>query len=87
MQNHTKIVGIMVYDRIKEAGKAQKVLSKHASIIRTRLGFHELSKDICSRIGTVLLVLKGDPSQNELLIKELEEIGGLEVQQMKFRNG
>lgn len=55
-----RILGIMVYDRIKEAGKTQEVLTRHASIIRTRLGFHELTRDVCSRTGTILLVLQGD---------------------------
>jgi hypothetical protein len=83
----TTILGIMVYDRIKEAGRTQKVLSRHASIIRTRLGFHELSREVCSRVGTVLLVLNGQPHENEQLRNELGEIGGVEVQEMNFRNG
>jgi nitrate reductase NapAB chaperone NapD len=85
--NQTRILGIMVYDRIKEAGKTQKVLSTHASIIRTRLGFHELSKDVCSRLGTILLVLQGTPEQYENLKRELEQIGGVEIQVMQFKNG
>jgi hypothetical protein len=85
--NQTRILGVMVYDRIKEAGKTQKVLSTYASIIRTRLGFHELSKDVCSRVGTILLVLQGTPGQNENLKNDLEQIGGVEVQVMQFKNG
>jgi len=85
--NQTRILGIMVYDRIKEAGKTQKVLSTHSSIIKTRLGFHELSKDVCSRLGTILLVLQGTPEQYENLKSELEQIGGVEVQVMQFKNG
>lgn len=78
------ILGILVFDRIKEAGKTQKVLSKHAQLIRTRLGFHELSEAVCSRMGTILLVLEGQPESWEVLEKDLAEIGGIEIQKMKF---
>lgn len=82
----SRIMGIMVYDRIKEAGKAQEVLSKYAAVIRTRLGFHELSRDVCSRVGTILLVLQGEPEVWNKLQTELEDIGGVEVQIIKFKN-
>ena len=35
----TKIIGILIRDRIKEAGKLQILLSSHNEIIRSRLGF------------------------------------------------
>lgn len=82
----TKIIGIMVYDRIKESEKTQQVLTKYASLIRTRLGFHELSREVCSRVGTILLVMQGEPDKIEQFQQELSEIGGIEVQAMEFRN-
>ncbi len=78
------ILGIMVYDRIKEAGRTQEVLTKYASIIRTRLGFHELSREKCSRVGTILLVLQGDPNRWVEFKNELGQIGGVDVQVMEF---
>lgn len=80
----TIILGILVYDRIKEAGRTQEVLSKHADVIRTRLGFHELSETVCSRVGTIVLVLQGDPAKWEQLETELAEIGGVEVKKISF---
>jgi metal-responsive CopG/Arc/MetJ family transcriptional regulator len=80
----TMILGIMVFDRIKEAGRTQKILTKHAGIIRTRLGFHELSADVCSRLGTIILILQGEQKQWQELHDELMQIGGVEVQSMKF---
>jgi hypothetical protein len=80
------IFGIMVYDRIKEAGKTQEVLTRFASVIRTRLGFHELSKEKCSRVGTIIIVLQGDPLKWEQLKEELNQIGGVEVQVMTFQH-
>lgn len=78
------ILGILVFDRIKEAGLTQQVLSKHADVIRTRLGFHELSETVCSRVGTIVLVLHGDPSKWEQLEEDLAQIGGIEIKKMSF---
>lgn len=79
-----RIIGINVLDRIKEAGKTQKVLSKYATTIKTRLGFHELSEDVCSRNGFIILELTGEISKWDKLEYELNEIGGINVQKMSF---
>ncbi len=79
-----RIIGINVLDRIKEAGRTQKVLSKYATSIKTRLGFHELSEDICSRNGFVILELTGKKSDWDMLENELNEIGGINIQTMIF---
>jgi hypothetical protein len=80
----TRILGIMVYDRIKEAGRTQVVLTRYASSIRTRLGFHELSREKCSRVGTIILVLQGEPSIWDQLESDLKHIGGIEVKNMEL---
>ncbi len=79
-----RILGLLIKDRIKEAGKTQTVLTKHAPVIKNRLGFHELSDDVCSRVGIILLQLQGDPGKIEEMEKELQAIGGLEVKKMTF---
>jgi len=79
-----RIIGINVLDRIKEAGRTQKVLSKYATSIKTRLGFHELSEDVCSRNGFVILELTGKNSDWDSLENELNEIGGINIQKMSF---
>ncbi len=78
------ILGILLFDRIKEAGRTQEILTRHSDVIRTRLGFHELSDKVCSRVGTILLVLQGDAAKWEQLEADLAEIGGIEIQKMKF---
>ena len=79
-----KILGIKIIDRIKEIGLTQEVLSKHASVITTRLGFHELTDEVCSREAYIILHLSGDPIDSEKLIAELKEIGGIEIREMVF---
>ncbi|MEA1873563.1 MAG: hypothetical protein U9N51_03910 [Bacteroidota bacterium] len=82
--NEIRILGIHVTDRIKEAGKTQAVLTQHAGIIKTRLGFHEVSEEVCSRNGLIVIELKGATDQWKVLENDLDAIGGIRVKQMKF---
>lgn len=79
-----KVLGIKIIDRIKEIGLMQEILTRYASLITTRLGFHELTTEVCSREGYIILHLNGDPSDTEKLISELNEMGGVEIREMKF---
>jgi len=80
----TRILGLLITDRIKEAGRTQLTLSKYSRLIRTRLGFHELNENVCSRTGIIVLHLTGTPEEWQSFESELEQIGGLEVQNMSF---
>jgi hypothetical protein len=83
-EKEIRILGLLITDRIKEAGMTQKTLSKYAHIIKSRLGFHEVTEDVCSRIGVIILQLSGQPSEFDKLEGELNNIGGLELQRMVF---
>lgn len=83
MSNY-KIIGIAIKDRIKEANKTQIILSKYAHIVKTRLGFHEVSENTCSRVGFIILHIVDLPEEFFKLKMELTEIGGIEVQEMNF---
>jgi len=80
----TRILGLLISDRIKEAGRTQAVLSQHARIIRSRLGFHEVSEDKCSRTGIMILHLTGSKEEWNALETDLNDIGGLQVKQISF---
>jgi hypothetical protein len=79
-----KILGIKIIDRIKEAGLTQEILSKHSSLITTRLGFHELTTDICSREAYIILHLSGTTLEAYRLMSDLKTIGGIEIAEMSF---
>jgi hypothetical protein len=79
-----KVLGIKIFDRIKEAGLTQGILSRHASVITTRLGFHELTDEVCSREAYIILHLSGEPSESEKLIKELKDVRGIDLREMNF---
>ncbi len=79
-----RILGLLITDRIKEAGRTQQLLSKFAHVIKSRLGFHEVTEDVCSRVGVIILQLAGDKEECLRLEEELRQIGGLELQHMVF---
>jgi len=79
-----KILGIKIIDRIKEAGLTQGILSKYANIITTRLGFHELSTELCSREAYIILHITGSAIETGRLFSELKDLGGIDVREMTF---
>ena len=79
-----RILGLLITDRIKEAGRTQEVLTRYSHLIRSRLGFHEVTEDVCSRVGVILIHLAGKPADFDALEASLGEIGGLEVRHMSF---
>jgi metal-responsive CopG/Arc/MetJ family transcriptional regulator len=78
------VLGIKIIDRIKEAGLTQDILSRYASVITTRLGFHEVTDAVCSREAYIILHLSGDKADYEKLMKELRGLGGIELREMTF---
>jgi len=82
-----KILGIKIIDRIKEAGLTQEILSRYAGIITTRLGFHEVTDNVCSREAYIILHLKDDKAESEKLARELEPLGGITIREMIFLSG
>ncbi len=79
-----RVLGIKIIDRIKEAGLTQGVLSRHANVITTRLGFHEVTDEVCSREAYIILHLKGDRADTDNLAKELKTLEGIEMREMNF---
>lgn len=79
-----KILGIKIIDRIKEAGHTQEILSKYAGIITTRLGFHELTNELCSREAYIILHLSGNPEVTKQMVSDLKSLGGIGVSEISF---
>jgi hypothetical protein len=80
----TRIIGLLIRDRIKEAGRVQLTLTKYAHLIRSRLGFHELNANTCSRTGVIILQLSGNTEEWTAFESDIAEIGGVEMQKMSF---
>lgn len=84
MAKETRILGVLITDRKKEAGKVQNVLTTYGCSIKTRLGLHEVTDDVCSTSGLLLLELTGDVHEMDKLEKELMAIEGTQTQKMVF---
>jgi hypothetical protein len=82
-----RVIGIKITDRIKESGLVQKTLSMYGSIISTRLGFHELSNELCSREGFMIIHLAGLPDECDELADRLKQTEGITVRDMVFSHG
>lgn len=83
MEN-TKIVAILIKDRIKEADHTQEVLSKHGGLIKNRIGFHDVNDNVCSREGTLILHIKSSDEELNQLMDDLSKIGGIESKSISF---
>ena len=79
-----KVLGIKIIDRIKEAGLTQEILFRHATVITSRLGFHEVTDAVCSREAYIILHINGDPADSAKLFSDLEDLGGIELREMHF---
>ena len=84
MNKSVCILGIMINNRIKEAGNLQKVLTKHGCSIKTRLGLHEVADDHCSESGLVIIELTAPQANQDKLYNALGEIEGITLQRMDF---
>ena len=78
------ILALLIRDRVKEAGHTQAIISRYASVIRSRLGFHELTEAECSRMGVIILQLSGDVTLQRQLEEELQQVRGIEVKRISF---
>lgn len=78
----TKIMAVAMDPRSKVAPKAQEILTKYGCIIKTRLGVHETSEDMCSERGLVILMVDGKDEEINGLKDELSSIDGIKVNSM-----
>lgn len=80
-----QIMGIQVGNRESEALKVQELLTKNGCIIKTRLGLHESSEELCSITGLIILEFLPD-KEDEIAVmeKELANLGTIVVKKMVF---
>ena len=85
MEKEIRILGVLITNREQEAGNVQQLLTKFGCTIKTRLGLHEISTDLCSPCGLILLELLGDTSEMDKLEKELGKLSGVQLRKMVFK--
>ncbi|MBN1282154.1 MAG: hypothetical protein JXA24_00065 [Proteobacteria bacterium] len=84
MEKHM-IYGIHISDRMKKAGEVQSLFTKYGCNIKTRIGLHDASDNVCAPNGVVLLEMVGDERVCNEMADALNRIEGIEVQKMIFK--
>ena len=79
------IVGIHVSDRVKKSGEVQKLFTEYGCNIKTRIGLHDASDNVCAPNGMILLELVGDEGTCNEMAQKLNGLDGVEVQTMVFK--
>lgn len=77
-------IAVKVNHRMEYATKFQEILSKFGCNIRTRIGIHETSDNICSSDGVIILDVIGEINVINLLIAELSSIPELVVKTIEI---
>ena len=84
MEKHM-IVGIHVSDRVKKSVDLQKIFTEYGCNIKTRIGLHDASDNVCAPNGLILLELVGDESTCKEMTQKLGAHDGVDVQSMVFK--
>lgn len=80
----TVILGILLRKRMATSTSLQEILSKYGCSIKTRIGIHHASDNVCSPDGVILLDVVGEESEIQNLENDLRNIDGADVQKMVF---
>ena len=80
------IFGIHITDRTTKAPDVQKLFTKYADHIKTRIGLHDVHEGFSAPSGLILLEMFGANQECSLLKNELLAIEGIEVQEMSFEH-
>ena len=78
------IVGVHVHNRTKQVPEVQRVLSEFGSIIRTRLGLHEVDDKGEAAAGIIILELIGTAAAADHLMRQLRKCRGVQVKKLVF---
>jgi len=84
MEKHM-IVGVHVTDRVKKSGEVQKIFTEYGCSIKTRIGLHDASENVCAPNGVIVLEVVGEEKVCNEMVAKLGGIGGVEVQKMIFK--
>jgi len=80
----TTILGVLLRKRTITATSFQEILSKYGCSIKTRIGIHNASDNVCSPDGVILLDVIGEDAEIQSLEKDLRNIDGADIQKMVF---
>jgi putative iron-only hydrogenase system regulator len=76
------VIGIVVDERAERAPRVQEVITRYGEDIVCRMGVPGPSK----QNGLITVVFNGETAKAERFYRELEEVGGVAAQMMRFRH-
>jgi hypothetical protein len=79
------IVGVHVTDRVKKAGDVQKIFTEYGCNIKSRIGLHDASDNVCAPNGIIVLEMVGEEGTCNEMATKLNALDGVEVQSMVFK--
>jgi len=80
----TTILGVLLRKRTVTSPDFQKIISAHGCKIKTRIGIHNSTENVCLPEGVILLDVIGEEEGILALENDLKAIDGAEVQKMVF---
>jgi hypothetical protein len=83
--NHL-LLAIHITDRLTEVAKVQAVLSEFSTIIKTRLGLHQVGDSYDSPDGIIILELLDNKAKMNELTSSLTTIEGVELKEVIFEH-
>jgi len=79
------ILGFVLHERVKSAGKVQELLTSYGCEINMRIGLHVTSANSCSPNGLILLEFVDDSEDKVAAFeKDLKAIADVDIQKMIF---
>lgn len=70
----------LVSNRSESSVAVQECLTNHGCFIKTRLGLHEGTDNMCSESGLIVLEVTGDEGEKKKLHKNLNAISGVHAE-------
>jgi hypothetical protein len=84
MTDNHLILAVHITERLKHAVEIQNVLTKFGDVIKTRIGLHDVSEQMSSPNGVLLLECIGDEQKFSALSDALQAVSGVEVKKIVF---
>jgi imidazoleglycerol phosphate dehydratase HisB len=78
------IFGVKLKQRTQSSPKFQEVLSKYGCNIKTRIGLHHVTDNVCSPEGVIIIEAIGNEKDIAEFEKDLINLPETEIQKMVF---
>lgn len=82
--SRSTVFGVKLIQRTLSSLKFQEILTKYGCNIKTRIGLHHVTDNVCSSEGVILIEAIGEQSIINDFEEELKLLDEVELQKMTF---